>query len=126
MLVSPFAGRISKHVGVGITLRGGLLQAIIGLASMGMISNLPLLIVMRILLWGDRTSRSFTCFACWASGRQDAGDSCICIYFYIVYRHKLWSDYLASIDESCKLFNYISSIGMYSVHWVDSSMSYSS
>ncbi|OMD52206.1 hypothetical protein BSK51_12635 [Paenibacillus odorifer] len=52
MLVSPFAGRISKHVGVGITLRGGLLQAIIGLASMGMISNLPLLIVMRILFVG--------------------------------------------------------------------------
>lgn len=49
MLVSPFAGRISKHVGVGITLRGGLLLAIIGLASMGMISNLPLLIVMSIL-----------------------------------------------------------------------------
>ncbi|KOR90792.1 MFS transporter [Paenibacillus solani] len=52
MLVSPFAGRISKHVGVGITLRGGLLLAIIGLASMGMISNLPLLIVMSILFVG--------------------------------------------------------------------------
>ncbi|KAA1181940.1 hypothetical protein BSK65_25675 [Paenibacillus odorifer] len=49
MLVSPFAGRISKRVGVGITLRGGLLLAIIGLGSMGMISNLPLLIVMSIL-----------------------------------------------------------------------------
>jgi len=52
MLVSPLAGRISKHVGVGITLRGGLLLAIIGLASMGMISNLPLLIVMSILFVG--------------------------------------------------------------------------
>ncbi|MEK8214590.1 MULTISPECIES: MFS transporter [unclassified Paenibacillus] len=52
MLVSPFAGRISKHVGLGRTLRGGLLLAIIGLASMGMISNLPLLIVMSILFVG--------------------------------------------------------------------------
>ncbi|KWX88642.1 MFS transporter [Paenibacillus riograndensis] len=52
MLVSPFAGKISKHVGLGITLRGGLLLAIIGLASMGMISNLPLLIVMSILFVG--------------------------------------------------------------------------
>lgn len=53
MLVSPFAGRISKHVGLGRTLRGGLLLAIIGLASMGMISNLPLLIVMSILFVGE-------------------------------------------------------------------------
>jgi hypothetical protein len=52
MLVSPFAGRISKHVGVGITLRGGLLLEIINLASMGMIPNLPLLIVMSILFMG--------------------------------------------------------------------------
>ncbi|MGM1047241.1 MAG: MFS transporter [Bacillota bacterium] len=52
MLVSPFAGRISKRVGIRVTLRGGLLLAIIGLASMGMISNLPLLIVMSILFVG--------------------------------------------------------------------------
>lgn len=52
MLVSPFAGRISKRVGIRVTLRGGLLLAIIGLASMGMISNLPLLVVMSILFVG--------------------------------------------------------------------------
>ncbi|UNK16209.1 MFS transporter [Paenibacillus sp. N3/727] len=52
MLVSPFAGRISKRVGIRVTLRGGLLLAVIGLASMGMISNLPLLIVMSILFVG--------------------------------------------------------------------------
>ncbi|WP_239327395.1 MFS transporter [Paenibacillus sp. ACRRX] len=49
MLVSPFAGRISKHLGIRVTLRVGLLLAIIGLASMGMISNLPLLVIMSIV-----------------------------------------------------------------------------
>lgn len=52
MLVSPFAGRISKRIGIRATLRGGLLVAIIGLAFMGMISNLPLLIIMSILFVG--------------------------------------------------------------------------
>lgn len=49
MLVSPFAGRISKRLGVRVTLRAGLLLAIIGLASMGMISHLPLLVIMSII-----------------------------------------------------------------------------
>ncbi|AZS18315.1 MFS transporter [Paenibacillus lutimineralis] len=49
MLVSPFAGRISKRLGIRVTLRAGLLLAIIGLASMGMISHLPLLVIMSII-----------------------------------------------------------------------------
>lgn len=52
MFVSPFAGGISKRIGIRVTLRGGLLLAVIGLAFMGMISNLPLLIVMSILFVG--------------------------------------------------------------------------
>lgn len=49
MLVSPFAGRISKRLGIRVTLRAGLLLAIVGLASMGMISHLPLLVIMSII-----------------------------------------------------------------------------
>ncbi|WP_426454520.1 MFS transporter [Paenibacillus sp. S-38] len=49
MLVSPLSGRLSKHFGVRAVLLGGLLLAIAGLAFLGMISNLPLLIVMSLI-----------------------------------------------------------------------------
>ncbi|NRD79563.1 MFS transporter [Bacillus sp. BRMEA1] len=49
ILLSPLSGRISKQFGVRAVLRGGLLMAIVGLASMGMISNLALLIFMSLI-----------------------------------------------------------------------------
>jgi predicted MFS family arabinose efflux permease len=49
MLISPFAGNLAKRFGVRLVLRGGLGLAVIGLASMGLLSSLPLLIVMSVL-----------------------------------------------------------------------------
>lgn len=49
MLVSPFAGKFAKRFGIRPVLRGGLGLAIIGLASMGLFSSLPLLVIMSVL-----------------------------------------------------------------------------
>ncbi|MNI22712.1 Inner membrane transport protein YnfM [compost metagenome] len=49
MLISPYAGRLAQRFGVRAVLRGGLVLAILGLASMGLISNLPLLVVMSVI-----------------------------------------------------------------------------
>ncbi|MNI01561.1 Inner membrane transport protein YnfM [compost metagenome] len=49
MLVSPLSGRLSIRFGVRTVLRGGLLLAIAGLTSLGMLSSLPLLIIMSLI-----------------------------------------------------------------------------
>lgn len=49
MLISPFAGKLASWVGVRTVLRGGLLLAVIGLASLGMFTSLPLVIVMSVI-----------------------------------------------------------------------------
>jgi len=49
MLVSPFAGRLTSRFGALAVLRGGLLLAVLSLASLGLISNLALLVVMSIV-----------------------------------------------------------------------------
>ncbi|WP_235847638.1 MFS transporter [Paenibacillus tuaregi] len=49
MLISPYAGRLAGRFGTLAVLRGGVLLAILGLASLGLISNLPLLVVMSII-----------------------------------------------------------------------------
>lgn len=49
MLISPFAGNLAKRFGVRPVLRGGLCLAIVGLASLGMFSSLPVLIGMSVL-----------------------------------------------------------------------------
>jgi cyanate permease len=99
MLVSPFAGRISKHVGVGITLRGGLLLEIIGLASMGMIPNLPLLIVMSILFMGGIALAVPSLISLGQVGGK-MREIAVSVYTFILFTGtSLRSDYLASIDE---------------------------
>ncbi|NOV01903.1 MFS transporter [Paenibacillus sp. LMG 31457] len=49
MLVSPFAGRLARGFGALTLLRGSLILAVLGLASIGFISNLPLLIIMMLV-----------------------------------------------------------------------------
>jgi len=49
MLISPFAGKLASWMGVRSVLRGGLLLAVIGLASLGMFTSLPLVIVMSVI-----------------------------------------------------------------------------
>jgi len=49
MLISPYAGLLAARFGTLKILRGGLLLAILGLASLGLISNLTLLIVMSVI-----------------------------------------------------------------------------
>lgn len=49
MLLSPLSGRLAKRFGVRMVLRGGLVLAMVGLASLGLISNLQLLIVMSLV-----------------------------------------------------------------------------
>lgn len=49
MLISPFAGKFAQCWGVISVLRGGLLMATIGLASLGWCTNLVLLIVMSLV-----------------------------------------------------------------------------
>ncbi|WP_405082910.1 MFS transporter [Paenibacillus chitinolyticus] len=49
MLLSPFAGRISKRFGIHMTLRGSLALAAAGLASMGLISSLPVLVAVSLV-----------------------------------------------------------------------------
>lgn len=49
MLISPLSGRLSKRFGIRSVLRGGLLLAMAGLASLGVMSSLPLLIVMSLV-----------------------------------------------------------------------------
>jgi len=49
MVLSPFAGKLAKRAGIRAVLRGGILMAVIGLASLGFISSLPLLVAMTIL-----------------------------------------------------------------------------
>ncbi|SFE41653.1 Predicted arabinose efflux permease, MFS family [Paenibacillus algorifonticola] len=49
MLVSPFAGALAKRLGVRLVLRGGLMLAVAGLASLGFARSLPLLIVMSVI-----------------------------------------------------------------------------
>jgi cyanate permease len=100
MLVSPFAGRISKHVGVGITLRGGLLLEIIGLASMGMIPNLPLLIVMSILFMGGIALAVPSLISLVGQVGGKMREIAVSVYTFILFTGtSLRSDYLASIDE---------------------------
>lgn len=48
MLLSPFAGRLTKRFEVKKVLQGGLLVAIFSLSSMGFISTLPLLVMMSV------------------------------------------------------------------------------
>jgi len=49
MLLSPFAGRVSKRLGIRVTLRGSLVLAGAGLASMGLITSLPLLVAVSLV-----------------------------------------------------------------------------
>lgn len=49
MILSPFAGKLAKRLGTRAVLRSGLLMAIVGMAALGLISNLPLLVVMTIV-----------------------------------------------------------------------------
>ncbi|MEK8129982.1 MFS transporter [Paenibacillus filicis] len=49
MLLSPFAGVLAGRFGTLKILRGGLLLAILGLASLGLISSLTLLVVMSVI-----------------------------------------------------------------------------
>ncbi|MFF2910820.1 MFS transporter [Paenibacillus sp. NPDC057934] len=49
MLLSPFAGMLAERFGTLKILRGGLLLAILGLGSLGLISNLTLLVVMSVI-----------------------------------------------------------------------------
>ncbi|GED18175.1 MFS transporter [Aneurinibacillus migulanus] len=49
MLLSPFAGRLAKKFGVRQILRGGLLLSVISLTLLGLISNLPVLIIVSVL-----------------------------------------------------------------------------
>ncbi|MBP1996046.1 MFS transporter [Paenibacillus eucommiae] len=52
MLISPFAGKLSKRFGVRRLLRGGLCLAIAGLALLGVFSSLPILIGMSLIFVG--------------------------------------------------------------------------
>ncbi|MGO0061267.1 MFS transporter [Brevibacillus fluminis] len=49
MLVSPFAGRFAKRIGIRTLLRCGLSIAIIGLLGLGVSSNLALLVTMSLV-----------------------------------------------------------------------------
>ncbi|XOK61532.1 MFS transporter [Paenibacillus elgii] len=49
MLLSPLSGRLAKRFGVRAVLRGGLLLAMAGLASLGLMSSLPLLIMLSLV-----------------------------------------------------------------------------
>ncbi|MFE4713623.1 MFS transporter [Paenibacillus sp. NPDC056722] len=49
MLLSPFAGLLAERFGTMKILRGGLLLAVLGLASLGLISNLTLLVIMSVI-----------------------------------------------------------------------------
>lgn len=49
MLISPLSGRVAMRFGVRAVLRGGLLLAMAGLASLGLIASLPLLIAMSVI-----------------------------------------------------------------------------
>ncbi|MEC0207821.1 MFS transporter [Paenibacillus ehimensis] len=49
MLLSPLSGRLSKRFGVRAVLRGGLLLAMAGLASLGLMSSLFLLIMLSLV-----------------------------------------------------------------------------
>ncbi|NUU60093.1 MFS transporter [Paenibacillus sp. JW14] len=49
MLLSPFAGMLAERFGTMKILRGGLLLAVLGLASLGLISNLTLLVIMSVI-----------------------------------------------------------------------------
>lgn len=49
MLISPFAGLLAERFGTLKLLRGGLLLAILGLASFGLISSLTLLVAMSVI-----------------------------------------------------------------------------
>ncbi|KZE52361.1 MFS transporter [Brevibacillus parabrevis] len=49
MLISPLSGKVAMRFGVRAVLRGGLLLAMAGLASLGLISSLPLLIAMSVI-----------------------------------------------------------------------------
>lgn len=49
MLISPYAGRLSGRFGALTVLRGGLLLAIFALASLGLISVLPLLVTVSVI-----------------------------------------------------------------------------
>ncbi|GAA3407433.1 MFS transporter [Paenibacillus hodogayensis] len=49
MLVSPFAGRLAGRFGTLGIMRSGLLIAMLGLASLGLISNLTLLVAMSVI-----------------------------------------------------------------------------
>ncbi|WP_028402206.1 MFS transporter [Ectobacillus panaciterrae] len=48
MLLSPFAGGISKKIGTATVLRGGLALATIGLFALGLSPSLPLIVLMSI------------------------------------------------------------------------------
>ena len=52
MLISPYAGWLSKRFGARTVLRSGLILAVFSLASLGFISNLPLLVIVTILFIG--------------------------------------------------------------------------
>lgn len=49
MLLSPLSGRLAKRYGVRAVLRGGLLLAMAGLASLGLMSSLPLLVMLSLV-----------------------------------------------------------------------------
>lgn len=49
MLLSPFAGRLAKRFGVRSVLRCGLMMAMAGLALLGFIANLPMLVLVTLL-----------------------------------------------------------------------------
>jgi predicted MFS family arabinose efflux permease len=49
MLLSPYAGLLAERFGILKILRGGLLLAILGLASLGLISNLTLLVILSVI-----------------------------------------------------------------------------
>ncbi|MDC2863151.1 MFS transporter [Bacillus sp. BP-3] len=52
MLLSPFAGKLVGEFGVNHILRSGIVMAILGLAVLGVCTNLSLLIVMSIIFVG--------------------------------------------------------------------------